>query len=68
MTLTNSLRILSNELYVHNLAAMKEFYVDGLGFDVIEEDGNKLILGHEKTPLLTLIEESDYPLSAEDAA
>jgi catechol 2,3-dioxygenase len=61
MILTDSLRILTNELYVKDLARMKEFYVEGLGFDVVDEYENKLILGHDKTPLLELIQESDYP-------
>lgn len=68
MSLSSSLRILSNELFVHDLAAMKEFYIDGLGFDIIEETPDKLTLGYEKTLLLTLIQVSDYSPSTQRSA
>lgn len=58
--LTNKLVIQSNVLFVKNLQAMKDFYVNSLWFEFIYETPDNLILGNNGKSLLTLSERPNY--------
>lgn len=48
------------EMYVQNLAGMKEFYVDLVGLKVIKQEENLIELGFENKNIITLIQKDGF--------
>ncbi|MET0980353.1 MAG: VOC family protein [Candidatus Saccharimonadales bacterium] len=57
-TLTNSLLINPSQLYVRDLAKMSQFYRDQVGLEALETTNDRILLGHDHTAVIELVEKT----------
>lgn len=57
---STSLNMGKAEMYVRNLAPMKEFYVDLVGLEILKENSNELELGFKNKEIITLIKKTGF--------
>lgn len=55
-TLSSSLLLDPSQLYVGDLKAMSHFYHNQVGLDVLESSPNRILLGHDQTGVIELVE------------
>lgn len=53
--LSSDLSISPSQLFVADIAAMKVFYSDAVGLDVLESSPSRMLLGHDSTAIIELI-------------
>jgi catechol 2,3-dioxygenase len=52
------------ELHVHDLEALKVFYTNVIGLDVLTNTNDKYVLGHQSQPIVTLIKKTEFEKAA----
>lgn len=55
-TLSDSLQIAPSQLYVRDLSTMSQFYRDKVGLETLETSDDKILLGHDQTGVIELVE------------
>lgn len=57
-TLSNSLLINPSQLYVRDLEKMSQFYRDQVGLQTLETTDSRILLGHDQTAVMELVEKT----------
>lgn len=53
--LTQSLTLATSQLFVADIVAMKKFYHDQVGLEVLSTAAQHVVLGHDQTPVIELV-------------